>query len=124
MKELVSAQGAPRGAGPYSQGLKVGNLLFVSGQCPIDPATNKVVRGTIEEQVRLALNNLRAILVAAGSDLTKVVKVSAYLSDVQNFAAFNTVYKEFFHEPYPCRTTVGSSLPGFDVEIDCIATLD
>lgn len=124
MKELVIAQSAPRGAGPYSQGLKVGNLLFISGQCPIDPATNQIVRGKIEDQIRLTLNNVRAILMAAGSDLSKVVKVNVYLSDTQHFAVLNAVYKEFFHEPYPCRTTVGASLPGFDVEIDCIATLD
>ncbi|MGI6082219.1 MAG: RidA family protein [Limnochordia bacterium] len=124
MKELVVAHGAPRGAGPYSQGLKVGNLIFVSGQGPVDPSTGKPIDGSIEDQVRRTLNNIKAILVAAGSDMTLVVKVNAYLSDMKDFPAFNEVYKEFFHEPYPCRTTVGAELPaGFSVEIDCIAML-
>ncbi|NLN18864.1 MAG: deaminase [Firmicutes bacterium] len=122
MKEQIIAQGAPRGAGPYSQGLKAGNLIFVSGQGPVDPSTGKVIEGSIKDQVRRTLNNVRAILEAAGSDLTMVVKVNAYLSDMNDFPAFNEVYKEFFHEPYPCRTTVGANLPaGFSVEIDCIA---
>lgn len=124
MKEIVIAQGAPRGSGPYSQGLKAGNLLFVSGQGPLDPATNQVVRGSFEEQVRLTLKNIRAILVAAGTDTTRVVKVNAYLTDLNNFEVFNRVYGEFFKPPYPCRTTVGAQLKGMDVEIDCIATLD
>lgn len=123
VKELVIAQGAPRGAGPYSQGLKVGDLLFVSGQGPLDPATGKQIEGSIQDQVRQTLRNVKAILEAAGSDLTLVVKVNAYLSDMRHFQSFNEVYREFFHEPYPCRTTVGAQLPGFDVEIDCIATL-
>ena len=124
MKEIVIAHGAPRGAGPYSQGLKVGNLVFVSGQGPFDPATNQIVSGGIEEQVRRTLTNVREILMAAGTNMSRVVKVNAYLSDMKYFDTFNKVYAEFFHEPYPCRTTVSAQLLGMDVEIDCIATLD
>ena len=99
MKEQIIAQGAPRGAGPYSQGLKAGNLIFVSGQGPVDPSTGKVIEGSIKDQVRRTLNNVRAILEAAGSDLTMVVKVNAYLSDMNDFPAFNEVYKEFSMSP-------------------------
>lgn len=125
MKEVVVAQNAPRPIGPYSQGIKVGNLVFTSGQGPTDPATNTVVSGSFADQARQTLNNVKAILMAAGTDLTHVVKVNVYLSDMNNFAAFNEVYKEFFHGIYPCRTAIEAKLPaGFSVEVDCIASLD
>jgi 2-iminobutanoate/2-iminopropanoate deaminase len=125
MKEIVVAHTAPRPIGPYSQGIKMDKLVFTSGQGPTDPKTNTVVSGSFEDQVRQTLNNVRAILMAAGTDLTRVVKVNVYLSDMGNFAAFNEVYKEYFHGIYPCRTAIEAKLPaGFTVEIDCIASVD
>jgi 2-iminobutanoate/2-iminopropanoate deaminase len=125
MKQIVVAQNAPRPIGPYSQGIRIDNFVFTSGQGPTDPKTNTVVNGSFEDQVRQTLNNVRAILTAAGTDLTRVIKVNVYLSDMNNFAAFNEVYKEYFHGIYPCRTAIEAKLPaGFSVEVDCIATIE
>jgi 2-iminobutanoate/2-iminopropanoate deaminase len=107
--------------GAYSQGLKAGDFIFVSGQGPLDPDTGKVVGETIEEQTTRTLENVKAILEAAGASMADVVKVSAHLSDLSLFDRYNKVYSTYFPDPKPTRTTVGSQLLGIMVEIDAIA---
>ena len=115
---------ATTGASPmvaYSQGLRAGDFIFVSGQGPIDPMTGKIVGDTIEEQTARTLENIKAILEAGGATMADVVKVTAHLTDLSNFAAYNKVYATYFPDPKPVRTTVGSQLLGMLVEIDAIA---
>lgn len=119
-QQITTTTGAsPMGA--YSQGLRAGDFIFVSGQGPIDPATGKIVGDTIEEQTARTLDNLKAILEAGGATMADVVKVTAHLTDLSNFAAYNKVYATYFPDPKPVRTTVGSQLLGMLVEIDAIA---
>ena len=112
------------GAGPtgaYSPGIRAGDFVFVSGQGPLDPATGAVVGDTIEDQVRRTLNNVRAVLEAAGARMNDCVKVQVHLADIGDFDRFNAVYAEFFGDPKPARTTVQSGLEGILVEIDAVA---
>ena len=109
--------------GPYSQGLIAGDFVFVSGQGPLDPQTGKIVGETVEEQTVRVLENIKAILEAAGTSMDDVVKVAVHLSDLALFQGFNQVYATYFPDPKPVRTTVGSQLPGILVEIDAIAYL-
>jgi 2-iminobutanoate/2-iminopropanoate deaminase len=118
LKIESSAASAPS---PYSPGLRVGDFVFVSGQVPRDPATGKIVGETIEEQTKQVLENIKAILEAGGATLADVVKVSAHLTDLSLFDGYNKVYVTYFPDPKPTRTTVGSQLLGFLVEIDAIA---
>jgi 2-iminobutanoate/2-iminopropanoate deaminase len=118
----VTAISAPRPAGAYSQALIARGLIFVSGQVPRDPLTGLVPDG-IEAQTRLALKNVEAIVEATGGSMKDVVKVTAHLVDLALFDEFNRTYSEFFVEPFPARTTVGSQLRGVLVEIDAIAVL-
>lgn len=118
---ITSSLGAPP-AGPYSPGLKVGNLVFVSGQGPIDTDGN-IVGVEIEEQTAQVLENIKVILEAAGANMSDVVKATVHLADLDSFARFNGVYKTYFPDPKPTRTTVGSQLMGILVEIDVIAVL-
>ena len=120
MKQIISTEKAPKPGGPYSQAVVVGDLVFVAGQVPRDPATGKTPE-SIEDQTRLVLNNMKAILEAAGCTMQQVVRTDVYLSTMNNFSRMNEVYKTFFNEDYPVRTTVGVQLVGFDVEISCIA---
>jgi 2-iminobutanoate/2-iminopropanoate deaminase len=118
----VHPAGAPLPIGPYSPAIMAGDFVFVSGQSPMKPGTTEVVAGGIREQTAQVLENIRAILAAAGCSMADVVKVSAHLADMRDFAAYNAVYRQYFPEPYPARTTVQSVLPGpFAVEIDVIA---
>lgn len=110
---------APSGA--YSQGLRAGDFIFVSGQGPLDPLTGDIVGTTIEEQTERTLENVRAILDAAGATMADVVKVTAHLADMSLFDGYNDVYARFFSDPKPTRTTVGSQLGGILIEIDAIA---
>ncbi|MCR5076760.1 MAG: RidA family protein [Prevotella sp.] len=114
---------APKALGPYSQAIEANGFVFASGQVPIDPATNMFVEGGIKEQTRQSLTNARNVLEAAGINLSHVVKTTVFLSDMDNFAAMNEVYAEFFSEPYPARSAVAvKTLPkGALVEIECIA---
>jgi 2-iminobutanoate/2-iminopropanoate deaminase len=107
--------------GAYSQGLHVGDFIFVSGQGPLDPVTGQVVGKTVEEQTARVLENIRAILEAGGATMADVVKVTAHLSDLALFERYNKVYATYFPDPKPTRTTVGSQLLGILVEIDAIA---
>lgn len=119
-QQLKTAAGAaPIGA--YSQGLRVGDFVFVSGQGPLDPQTGQVVGATIEEQTARVLENIKAILAAGGATMADVVKVTAHLSDLALFERYNKVYATYFPDPKPTRTTVGSALLGILVEIDAIA---
>lgn len=121
MKTEVKTNNAPIPAGPYSQAILTNEYIFVAGQGPVDPATGKMPEG-VAPQTRQVLLNLQSILEAAGSGMDKVVKVSAYLSDMADFTEFNNVYQDLFSKPYPVRTTVGAQLSGILVEIDVIAT--
>jgi 2-iminobutanoate/2-iminopropanoate deaminase len=118
----VRTDKAPAPKGPYSQGRRAGDLLFVAGQVPFDLEGNLVGPG-IAEQTRAALQNVQAIVEAAGATLADVVKVNVYLADLEHFAAMNEVYRTFFAEPFPARTTVQAGLLGFLVEIDAVAAL-
>ncbi len=120
-KQQITTQSGASPIGAYSQGLRVGDFIFVSGQGPLDPATGQVVGKTIEEQTARVLENIKAILEAGGATLADVVKVSAHLSDLAMFERYNKVYATYFPNPKPTRTTVGSQLPGIMVEIDAIA---
>ncbi len=120
-QEIRSERGAPP-VGPYSQGIRVGDLVFVSGQVPVDPHTSAIVGETIEVQTERTLENVKAVLEAAGVTMSDVVKTTVHLSDLANFARFNEVYARAFPDPKPARTTVGSTLPGaMMVEIDVVA---
>lgn len=120
-KQQIVAKNGPKPGGAYSPGIRVGDFLFVSGQVPTDPATGKIVGETIEEQTTQTIENLKAILEAGGATLADVVKVSAHLTDLSLFQKYNEVYASYFPDPKPVRTTVGSQLLGFMVEIDAIA---
>ena len=119
----IHTDNAPKALGPYSQAIEAGGMVFASGQVPIDPATDQFVEGGIKEQTRQSLTNARNILREAGTDLTHVVKTTVFLSDMDNFAAMNEVYAEFFQQPYPARSAVAvKTLPkGALVETECIA---
>lgn len=123
--EAIHTEKAPKAIGPYSQAIKVGNMVFASGQIPVDPATGEFAEGGIKGQTRQSLTNAQAILKEAGTDLFKVVKTTVFLSDMGNFAAMNEVYAEFFQQPYPARSAVAvKDLPkGALVEIECLAEL-
>lgn len=123
MKKEIVASSASVGNGPYSQGIAAGNLVFVSGQGPLDPHTGEIVGSTIEEQTDLTLRNVEQILAAAGCSMDDVVRVTVFLADLQAFNRFNSVYKRFFGKPYPSRTCVEAGLDGILVEIDAIAMI-
>ena len=122
-KQEIRTDKAPKAVGPYSQGIVAGGFVFCAGQIPIDPATGKIVEGGIEDQTRRVLKNLAAVLEAAGSSLDHVVKCTVILTDMNDFAAMNKVYAEFFKAPAPARATFGSSGLALNakVEIECIA---
>jgi 2-iminobutanoate/2-iminopropanoate deaminase len=120
-KQLILTDKAAKPGGAYSQGLRVGDFVFVSGQGPVDPETGKVVGTTIEEQTTRALENIKAILETGGATMADVVKATVHLSDLSLFPRYNTVYSSYFPDPKPVRTTVGSQLLGMMVEIDVIA---
>lgn len=122
-KQIILTKNAPEPIGPYNQGIIINNLIFTSGQIGIDPKTQKLVEGGIKEETTQVLRNLREVLIAAGSDLEKVIKVNVYLTDLKDFSEMNSAYQEFFTKNYPARTTVQvAALPkGARIEIDVIA---
>jgi 2-iminobutanoate/2-iminopropanoate deaminase len=135
-KQVINTKAAPAAIGPYSQAIQVGNLVYTSGQIPIDPATGSFVEGGIKEQTRQSLSNVQAILREAGLSMSNVVKTTVFMADMNDFAAMNEVYAEFFAkqsgkaerftEPYPARSAVAvKTLPkGALVEIEVIAAKD
>jgi 2-iminobutanoate/2-iminopropanoate deaminase len=111
-KEIISTENAPQAIGPYSQAVKAGNLIFISGQVPLNPKTGDLVTESIEDQARQVLDNVKSICESAGQSLDDIVKISIFLTDLNNFAVVNDVMKEYFSEPYPARATVEvSGLP-------------
>ena len=126
MKHAVSSPDAPKAIGPYSQAVRAGQLLFVSGQVPLDPATGQIVDGDIAAQTRRVFDNLGAVLNAGGRSFGDVVRTTVFLADMNDFAAVNEVYGRYFSEPYPARATVQVARLPKDarVEIDVIASYD
>ena len=124
-KTTIKTDRAPAAIGPYSQGVVSGNLLFTSGQLPIDPATGKIPEGSIEDKAHLVFKNLEAIAKEAGTTLDNAVKTTVDLADIANFQAVNSVYAQYFKEPYPARSAFQvAALPlGADVEVEAIFQL-
>ena len=125
-KEIISTENAPQAIGPYSQAVKAGNLIFISGQVPLNPKTGDLVTESIEDQARQVLDNVKSICEAAGQSLDDIVKISIFLTDLNNFAVVNDVMTEYFSEPYPARATVEvSGLPlGVNVDIEAIVLIN
>lgn len=124
-KQIISTHNAPAAIGVYSQAVRVGNTVWVSGQIPLDPSTKELVTGGIEAQVRRVFENLKAIVVAAGASFDEVVKATVFLTDLSHFALVNKIMAEYFREPYPARAAVGvAALPrGAEIEVECIVAL-
>ena len=124
-KQIVSTSAAPAAIGPYSQAVRMGSTIWLSGQIPLDPATKELVKGDIEVQARQVFENMKAIVAAAGASFEDVVKTTIFLVDLSHFALVNKVMAEYFREPYPARSTVGvAALPrGAQVEVECIVAL-
>ncbi len=123
MKHAVSSPDAPAAIGPYSPAVRAGQLLFISGQIPIDPATGQMIEGDVAAQTRRVLDNLGALLLAADRSFADVVRTTIFLADMNDFAAVNAIYAQYFSEPYPARATVQVARLPKDarVEIDVIA---
>ena len=124
-KQIISTTDAPAAIGTYSQGVRVGNTVWISGQIAIDPRTQDLVSGDIEAEARRVFDNLKAIVLAAGATMGDVVKANVYMTDLSNFAVINRVMTEYFREPYPARAAVGvAALPrGAKLEVECIVAL-
>jgi 2-iminobutanoate/2-iminopropanoate deaminase len=126
MRQVVSSPGAPAAIGPYSAGVRAGNMLFLSGSIPLDPATGQVVPGDITSQARRVMENIKALLTSAGADFHHVVKTTVFLADMNEFAAMNEVYATYFAAPFPARSTVQVARLPRDVrlEIEVVAVLE
>jgi reactive intermediate/imine deaminase len=124
-REIISTKSAPAAIGTYSQAVKVGSTVYMSGQIPLDPATMQMVEGGIDAQITRVLENLKAVATAAGGTLDNAVKVTVFLTDLANFAKVNEIMAKYFNQPYPARAAVGvASLPrGAQVEIEAILEL-
>lgn len=124
-KQIISTPNAPAAIGTYSQAVRHGNLLFVSGQIPLDPATKELVQGGIEAEIHQAFKNMQAIVGAAGGSFDQVLKATIFLIDLSHFATVNKIMAEYFNEPYPARAAVGvAALPrGAQIEVECIVGL-
>ena len=124
-RTIISTNDAPAAVGPYSQAVRHGDTVYLSGQIPLDPATMKLIEGDISAQADRVFRNLRAVCQAAGSDLGGIVKLNLYLTDMADFAAVNEVMKQYFDEPYPARAAVGvAALPlGAEVEAEAVLGL-
>ena len=122
-KRVIQTESAPKALGPYSQAVAANGFIFCAGQIPLDPASGNLVEGDVAAQTHQVLKNLRAVLRAAGSDLEAAVKTTVFLKSMDDFAAMNEVYAQFFGDAKPARTTVAVAfaIPGIKVEIDAIA---
>jgi reactive intermediate/imine deaminase len=125
-RSTIHTDKAPAAIGPYSQAVRVGNTVYLSGQIPLDPATGALVSGDIDVEIRRVLDNLSAVAVAAGGSLNHIVKLSVFLTDLSHFPRVNELMKEYFREPYPARAAIGvAALPrGARVEMECILSLE
>jgi reactive intermediate/imine deaminase len=125
-RQIIHTAQAPAAIGTYSQAVRAGNTVYLSGQTPLDPATGQLVEGPIEVQIRRVFENLKAVAEAAGGDFSKVVKLHVFLVDLANFAKLSEVMQEYFQQPYPARSTIEvKGLPrGAQVEMDMIMVLD
>ena len=125
-RQPIHTEQAPAAIGPYSQAVRAGNTVYLSGQTPLDPTTGVLVEGDIAVQARRALDNLKAVCEAAGGSFDRVVRIGLYLTDLGNFAAVNAVMAEYFAKPYPARSTIEvAGLPkGADFEIDAVMVID
>jgi 2-iminobutanoate/2-iminopropanoate deaminase len=121
MRKVIRTSEGPRPRGPYSQAIVADGFVFVAGQASVNPSTNELELGDVRSETRRTLQNIRAILEAAGSSLRSVVRVGVFLADMKDFDGMNAIYREFFTEDPPARTTVGAQLSKIKVEIDCIA---
>ena len=123
MKEIIATENAPQAIGPYSQAVRAGNMVFASGQIPLDPATKEFVPGGIAEQTEQVLRNLKAVFAAAGVEMAQIVKTTVFLADMNDFTAMNEVYGKYFAEKPPARATVQAARLPKDakVEIEAIA---
>jgi reactive intermediate/imine deaminase len=124
-RSSVFTDQAPKAIGPYSQAVRAGNTVYLSGQIPLDPKTGELVKGDIQQEARRAFDNLKAVAAAAGDGLQQVVRVTIYLTDLGDFAKVNEVMAGYFQEPYPARATLGvAALPrGARIEIDAVMVL-
>jgi 2-iminobutanoate/2-iminopropanoate deaminase len=118
-REAISTKGAPQPAGAYSQAIATGELVFLAGQGPFRPDGSKV-DGSFDDEARQTFSNLAAVAEAAGASLADALRVGVFLRDMQNFPVMNEIYREFFADPLPARTTVQSDLPGFEIEVDAV----
>lgn len=124
-KQAIHSERAPAAVGPYSQAVRHGDIVFLSGQIPLDPATMQLVKGDISDQVHRVFRNLRAVCEAAGGGLDDIVKLNVYLTDLGNFATVNEIMQTYFAEPYPARAAIGvAALPlGAEVEMEAVLGL-
>lgn len=125
-RTIIRTTAAPKAVGTYSQAVKCGRTVYVSGQIPLNPRTNELENSSMEAQIRCVFANLQAIVHAAGGDFSNVVKLNVFLTDLSNFALLNQVMAEYFTEPYPARAAIGvAALPkGAQVEMDCVVELE
>jgi reactive intermediate/imine deaminase len=125
-RTIISTPNAPQAIGAYSQAVKCGSTIYVSGQIPLDPASGELVQGSMEAQIRRVFDNLQAIVKAANADLSQVAKLNVFLTDLSHFALLNKVMADYFHEPYPARAAIQvAGLPkGAAVEVDCVVELE
>ena len=126
MREIIHTDQAPAAIGTYSQAVKCGRTVYLSGQNPLDPATGQLVEGAIELHIRRVFDNLRALCVAAGGDLAHIAKLNVFLTDLGHFGEVNRIMAEYFQAPYPARAALGvAALPrGAQVEMDAVVVLD
>ena len=124
-RTIINTPNAPQAIGTYSQAVKCGSTVYVSGQIPLDPKTGEMVTGDMELQIRRVFENLKAIINAAGGDFSHIAKLNVFLTDLANFASVNKIMSEYFQQPYPARAAIGvAALPkGAQVEMDCVVEL-
>jgi len=125
-RDIIATENAPGAVGPYSQAIRTDQFVFTAGQIPIDPATGKLVAGPIEDQTRQVLDNIRAVLTAAGTGLDRVVKMTVFMTDFSDFQRMNAVYAEYFPDAPPARSAIQvAALPlGADIEIEAVALIE
>ena len=126
MKRVIQTSKAPAAIGTYSQAIKTGNTIYLSGQIPLDPVTQELVSGNMKDQIERIFENIKEVAISAGGSLDSIVRISVYLTDLGNFPAVNEAMAMYFNEPYPARTTIGiSALPkGSLVEVDAIMVVN